>query len=78
LLCRDVISIDKATGRITRLGRSIIHSRDFDAMGPNVPLFIYFFLILLILIHFTRICLLSHPDIYVCICICICVCRCVM
>mmetsp|Transcript_3820 Transcript_3820/g.10996 ORF Transcript_3820/g.10996 Transcript_3820/m.10996 type:complete len:466 (-) Transcript_3820:1605-3002(-) len=30
----DVISIDKASGKITRLGRSFTRSRDFDAMGP--------------------------------------------
>eukprot|EP00898_Chlorokybus_atmophyticus_P002033 jgi/Chlat1/2830/Chrsp187S02924 len=30
----DVVAIDKATGRITRLGRSFTRSRDFDAMGP--------------------------------------------
>lgn len=31
----DVISIDKASGKITRLGRSFTRSRDFDAMGPQ-------------------------------------------
>ncbi|KAG2501056.1 hypothetical protein HYH03_000875 [Edaphochlamys debaryana] len=30
----DVITIDKASGRITRLGRSFSRSRDYDAMGP--------------------------------------------
>ena len=30
----DVITIDKASGRITKLGRSITRSRDYDAMGP--------------------------------------------
>jgi len=30
----DVIAIDKASGKITRLGRSFARSRDFDAMGP--------------------------------------------
>merc|ERR1719298_250494 len=29
----DVIAIDKAVGKITRLGRSFARSRDFDAMG---------------------------------------------
>merc|ERR1712072_520531 len=29
----DVITIDKATGRISKLGRSFTRSRDFDAMG---------------------------------------------
>lgn len=31
----DVITIDKASGKITKLGRSFARSRDFDAMGPN-------------------------------------------
>eukprot|EP00873_Tetraselmis_striata_P025482 jgi/Tetstr1/445746/TSEL_033394.t1 len=30
----DVITIDKASGRITKLGRSFARARDFDAMGP--------------------------------------------
>merc|ERR1712100_709297 len=30
----DVITIDKATGRISKLGRSFARSRDYDAMGP--------------------------------------------
>jgi DNA helicase TIP49 (TBP-interacting protein) len=29
----DIISIDKASGKITRLGRSFSRARDFDAMG---------------------------------------------
>ncbi|KAJ1497004.1 RuvB-like 2 [Coelomomyces lativittatus] len=29
----DVITIDKASGRITRLGRSFSRARDYDAMG---------------------------------------------
>ncbi|KAF0981493.1 hypothetical protein FDP41_012150 [Naegleria fowleri] len=32
---KDVISIDKATGKITKLGRSISSTGDYDAMGPN-------------------------------------------
>lgn len=32
----DVITIDKASGRITKLGRSFTRSRDYDAMGPQV------------------------------------------
>lgn len=32
----DVISIDKASGKITRLGRSFARARDFDAMGSDV------------------------------------------
>lgn len=31
----DVITIDKASGRITRLGRSFTRSRDYDAMAAN-------------------------------------------
>merc|ERR1712179_566951 len=31
----DVITIDKATGKITRLGRSFTRARDYDAMGAN-------------------------------------------
>merc|ERR1719324_217900 len=31
----DVVTIDKATGRISVLGRSFTRSRDYDAMGPN-------------------------------------------
>eukprot|EP00954_Amorphochlora_amoebiformis_P023024 1357417-Amorphochlora_amoeboformis.AAC.2 len=30
----DVITIDKASGRITKLGRSFTRSHDYDAMGP--------------------------------------------
>lgn len=29
----DVVAIDKASGRITKLGRSFARSRDYDAMG---------------------------------------------
>jgi RuvB-like protein 2 len=32
----DVISIDKANGKIRRLGRSYSRVRDFDALGPDV------------------------------------------
>ena len=31
----DVISIDKASGKITKLGRSYTRSRDYDAMGAD-------------------------------------------
>ncbi|KAI9209766.1 RuvB-like 2 [Polychytrium aggregatum] len=31
----DVITIDKATGKITKLGRSFTRSRDYDASGPE-------------------------------------------
>eukprot|EP00877_Chromochloris_zofingiensis_P001871 jgi/Chrzof1/11685/Cz06g05110.t1 len=31
----DVIAIDKASGKVTKLGRSFARSRDYDAMGPS-------------------------------------------
>lgn len=31
----DVVAIDKASGKITKLGRSFARSRDYDAMGPS-------------------------------------------
>ena len=31
----DVITIDKSTGKITKLGRSFTRARDYDAMGPQ-------------------------------------------
>ena len=31
----DVITIDKVSGRITKLGRSFARSRDYDAMGAQ-------------------------------------------
>ncbi|KNA25984.1 hypothetical protein SOVF_000880 [Spinacia oleracea] len=31
----DVIAIDKASGKITKLGRSFSRSRDYDAVGPH-------------------------------------------
>jgi RuvB-like protein 2 len=31
----DIITIDKGSGRITKLGRSFSRSRDYDAMGPQ-------------------------------------------
>lgn len=35
VMAGDVISIDKASGRITKLGRSYARSRDYDALGPD-------------------------------------------
>ncbi|KAJ4844187.1 RuvB-like 2 [Turnera subulata] len=32
----DVVAIDKASGKVTKLGRSFSRSRDYDAMGPQV------------------------------------------
>lgn len=31
----DVISIDKASGKITKIGRSFARAKDFDAVGPT-------------------------------------------
>lgn len=31
----DVITIDKVSGRISKLGRSFTRASDFDAMGPS-------------------------------------------
>ena len=31
----DIITIDKASGKISKLGRSFTRSRDYDAMGPQ-------------------------------------------
>lgn len=36
VLAGDVVSIDKASGRISKLGRSFARSRDYDAMGADV------------------------------------------
>ncbi|RMZ78263.1 hypothetical protein DV737_g3986, partial [Chaetothyriales sp. CBS 132003] len=35
VMAGDVISIDKSSGKITRLGRSYTRSRDYDAMGAD-------------------------------------------
>ncbi|THH11602.1 hypothetical protein EW145_g554 [Phellinidium pouzarii] len=35
VLAGDVVLIDKASGRITKLGRSFARSRDYDAMGAD-------------------------------------------
>lgn len=35
VLAGDVISIDKASGKITKLGKSFARARDYDAMGPE-------------------------------------------
>lgn len=31
----DIVTVDKATGKISRLGRSFTRARDYDAMGPQ-------------------------------------------
>lgn len=38
VLAGDVIVIDKASGKISKLGRSFARSRDYDAMGADVCL----------------------------------------
>ncbi|KAL7665553.1 RuvB-like helicase [[Candida] zeylanoides] len=35
VLAGDVINIDKATGKVTKLGKSFTRARDYDAMGPE-------------------------------------------
>ncbi len=35
VIAGDVLSIDKSSGKITKLGRSYTRSRDYDAMGPD-------------------------------------------
>ena len=35
-LYSDIVTIDKATGKISKLGRSFTRARDYDAMGPTV------------------------------------------
>jgi len=36
VLAGDVISIDKASGKVSKLGRSFTRARDYDATGANV------------------------------------------
>merc|ERR1712216_825544 len=35
IMAGDIITIDKASGKISKLGRSFARSRDYDAMGPQ-------------------------------------------
>lgn len=35
ILAGDIVSIDKASGKITKLGKSFTRARDYDAMGPE-------------------------------------------
>jgi RuvB-like protein 2 len=39
VLAGDVVSIDKASGKVSKLGRSFARSRDYDAMGADVRFF---------------------------------------
>src|SRR6266403_3366810 len=41
ILAGDIISIDKASGKVSKLGRSFARSRDYDAMGADVCSFIW-------------------------------------
>jgi RuvB-like protein 2 len=36
VLAGDVVSIDKTSGRISKLGRSFGRAKDYDAMGADV------------------------------------------
>jgi TIP49 P-loop domain len=36
VLAGDIVSIDKASGKVSKLGRSIARLRDYDAMGADV------------------------------------------
>ena len=44
VLAGDIVSIDKASGKVSKLGRSFARSRDYDAMGadvrPSTPSFV--------------------------------------
>lgn len=35
VIAGDIISLDKASGKVTKLGRSFTRSRDYDAMGAD-------------------------------------------
>jgi RuvB-like protein 2 len=39
VLAGDIVSIDKASGKVSKLGRSFARSRDYDAMGADVRFF---------------------------------------
>ncbi|XP_014789263.1 ruvB-like 2 [Octopus bimaculoides] len=49
----DIITVDKATGKISKLGRSFTRARDYDAMGAQVskPVFNYNFVYMNIFIY---------------------------
>lgn len=51
----DIITIDKTSGKITKLGRSFSRSRDFDAMGAHPPPGASYFLACLLRLH------VEHP-----------------
>ena len=37
----DIIAIDKASGKITKLGRSFARSKDYDAMGASLGMLLH-------------------------------------
>lgn len=37
----DIITIDKASGKINRLGRSFTRAKDYDAMGIEITLSLF-------------------------------------
>ncbi len=41
VIAGDVVTIDKASGRISKLGRSFARSRDYDAMGADVSILFF-------------------------------------
>lgn len=41
VLAGDVVTIDKSSGRITKLGRSFSRARDYDATGADVSLVVH-------------------------------------
>jgi RuvB-like protein 2 len=43
VIAGDVIIVDKASGKVTKLGRSFARSRDYDAMGADVFLLVSLF-----------------------------------
>lgn len=54
VMAGDVIAIDKASGRISKLGRSYARARDYDAMGSDVSLATIFILLCSRLIFFFK------------------------
>ena len=54
LLLSDIITIDKASGKVSKLGRSFTRARDYDAMGPQVSV---------------RVCMCVRMSVHVCMCV---------
>lgn len=59
---RDVITIDKASGRITKLGRSFTRARDYDAMGSDVSITLIQYLEIIML--FTQFISNDRPNLF--------------